>query len=353
MATKTYETYVDLSPDLAAAWEKIQSDPDAWDSQYWIKRGATSKKTFGQAHATEDMQLKLGSYTGDTKFTKGSEGWNEIFTSREGQFGTKLNYPGPLSTPDVPLTRWEEFNPQVATNTQVTTNTVVNTNTETVETVDTSDSGSTQATVEQVSAPVVQEVVTQTPDLASLTNEMDLSNKLTEIIDKNSPLFKAASTKALQNMAKRGIVNSSMAQESVMNAILQVAMPIAQNEVQNLITNLYYNTDWTNKDKLLANEAAYNKMLSQVQGQINHTLQRLVGSQNIGLQNLKGAQAMDLQQLIGQQSLTVSQQKIKGELWSKYGDWVTEMATTEGADQAAWQRMLDLLKGAGGWPQIT
>ena len=90
-----------------------------------------------------------------------------------------------------------------------------------------------------------------------------------------------------------------------------------------------------------------------MQVQINPTLKRLVGSQNIGLQNLKGAQAMDLQELIGEQNVTLKQQEIKAELWSKYGDWVTEMATTEGADQAAWQRMLDLLQGAGGWPQPT
>ena len=102
-----------------------------------------------------------------------------------------------------------------------------------------------------------------------------------------------------------------------------------------------------------ANEAAYNKMLTQVQGRIQHTLQRLVGSQNIGLQNLKGSQAMDLQSLVGQQETALQQQRIKADLWSKYGDWVTTMATTEGADQEAWQNMLDMLRGAGGWPLPT
>tara|TARA_Y100000310_G_scaffold76702_1_gene73204 strand:+ start:170 stop:718 length:549 start_codon:yes stop_codon:yes gene_type:complete len=182
---------------------------------------------------------------------------------------------------------------------------------------------------------------------------MDLSNKLTEIINTNSPLFKAAQTKAMQNMQRRGLVNSTLAQEAVMNAVINVALPIAQAEVNQLVTNLYYNTDWTNKQKTQANEAAYNKMLTQVQGRINHTLQRLVGSQNIGLQNLKGQQAVDLQTLVGQQETALQQQRIKADLWSKYGDWVTTMATTEGADQEAWQNMLDMLKGAGGWPLPT
>ena len=138
-----------------------------------------------------------------------------------------------------------------------------------------------------------------------------------------------------------------------MNSILGVALPIAQAEVTQLVNNLYYNTDWTNKQKMQANEYAYNRMLTQLQGNINHSLQTLVGSQNIGLQTLKGTQAMDLQTLVGEQETALQQDKIRAELWAKYGDWVTQMATTEGADQEAWQRMLELLRGAGGWPSPT
>ena len=201
-------------------------------------------------------------------------------------------------------------------------------------------------------------------DMAKLTDSMDLSNKLQEIISTNSPLFKAAQTKAMQNMQRRGLVNSTLAQEAVMNSVINVALPIAQAEVNQLVTNLYYNTDWTNKQKMQANEAAYNKMLTQLQGSINFTLQQLTGSQNIGLQNLKGAQAMDLQTLqgsqavdlqtlVGEQETALQQQKTKAELWAKYGDWVTATATTEGADQEAWKNMLDMLKSAGGWPSPT
>ena len=232
----------------------------------------------------------------------------------------------------------------------------------------------------------VSSATVQIPDMATLTSEMDLTNKLGEIINKDSPLFKAATTKALQNMQRRGIVNSTLAHESVMNAVLSVAMPIAKTEIENLMTNLYYNKDWTNKQKMQANEYAYNKMLTQLQGQINFALQGLVGSQNIGLQTLKGTQmtdmekltqqgrialqtlsgeqrtalqellgqqGIDIQTLIGSQEMTIQQQKIAADLWSKYGDWVTMMATTEGADQEAWQNMLDMLKGAGGWPLPT
>ena len=200
-------------------------------------------------------------------------------------------------------------------------------------------------------APVVETPVVEAFDMAKLTDNMDLSNKLTEIINTNSPLFKAATTKAMQNMQRIGLVNSSLAHEAVMNAVINVAMPIAQAEVNQLVTNLYYNTDWTNKQKTQANEAAYNKMLTQVQGSLNFTLQQLTGSQDIGLQHLKGAQSMDLQTLIGQQGSSMQQDKLKAETWAKYGDWVTTMATSPGADQQAWKNMLDTLTGAGGWPK--
>jgi len=107
---------------------------------------------------------------------------------------------------------------------------------------------------------------------------VDEDVKLTEIINTNSPLFKAATTRAMQAMAKRGIVNSSIAQGEVMNAILNVAMPIAQAEIKTLTDNLYFNTDWSNKDKAMANEYAYNNMLKKLQGAIDYQLKLLTES---------------------------------------------------------------------------
>jgi len=267
---------------------------------------------------------------------------------------------------------------------------------------------------------VVDDPSIQTTDMASLTDEMRLSKKIQELINTNSPLFKTATTKAMQAMAKRGLVNSSIAQGEVMNSIMAVALPIAQAEVKALTENLYYNKDWTNKQKMQANEAAYNKMLTSLQGQLNYTLQQfiekskfglqqllgqqrmgleekaqrgrmalqkltgqqtmalqtLLGEQGITLQNLVqtgkialqnltgdqrmdlqdklGEQGIDLQELIGEQADEAQEKQIAASVWGKYGDWIMEMATLEGADQEDWKRILDLLKGAGeGWPQLT
>jgi len=232
---------------------------------------------------------------------------------------------------------------------------------------------------------VVDDPVLEIPDLATLTDEMKLSNKIQQLINTNNPLFKAATTKAMQAMAKRGLVNSSIAQGEVMNSIMAVALPIAQEEVRALTENLYYNKDWTNKQKMMANEHAYNKMLTQLTGKINYTLQQfiegskyglqqligkqaqglekltqrgrmalqnLTGEQRTALQELLGEQGMDLQQLIGSQQLTIQEREIAASVWGKYGDWIMEMATAESADQDAWKRILDLLQGAGGWPEL-
>jgi hypothetical protein len=82
-------------------------------------------------------------------------------------------------------------------------------------------------------------------------------------------------------------------------------------------------------------------------------LQNIKGSQAMDLQNLQGSQAIDLQTLTGLQAAEIQQDKTKADIWAKYGDWVTTMATAPGADQQAWQNMLDMLTGAGGWPRPT
>ena len=102
--------------------------------------------------------------------------------------------------------------------------------------------------------------------LSTLTSDMDLSNAIAGLLDMNSPLFKAAGNAAMQRMAKRGlgIVNSSIAFGEVERAILEVAMPIAKAEVDNLIANMNKNTEWTNAERKQANDYVFAKMLKDI-----------------------------------------------------------------------------------------
>ena len=164
-------------------------------------------------------------------------------------------------------------------------------------------------------------------DFAELSDDMMLSNRIKNMLNTNNPMFKAATTKALQSMARRGIVNSSMAQESVMSAIMGVAMPIAQAEIAALEKQLYYNKDLTREQVNMMNKYHYDKMLTEI----------------------KSASDMELQRLIGQQSWEEKQRAEASSRWEKYGDWMQDLLTTEGVEADDFSRMS---KTMGGWPKL-
>ena len=266
--TKDYEKYVKDNADLAQAYEDIQAGNNK-QSEYWLRRmgGGTSITDFGRAHAGESAALTDNTYLG------------------------KSNLPSGWTARSVP---------NIATTTSTGTGTGTNT-------VDVDNRGDTSSSV-----------VTglDSFNMAELTDDMMLSNRLRDIINTNSPLFKAARTKALQAMQARGLVNSSMAEEAVMNALLAVAMPIAQSEVQALQTNLYYNTDWTNAQKQMANDYYYKTMVMKLGKEMDYQLQYMV--QSFGA-------------------------------WGKYGDWISKLGTTPNMDVGAIDWNLNQLPQLPDW----
>lgn len=59
-----------------------------------------------------------------------------------------------------------------------------------------------------------------------------LSQRVTELSDKDSPLMKQAKSAGLKSAAARGLLNSTMAGKAAQSAALGVVLPIAQQEVQ-------------------------------------------------------------------------------------------------------------------------
>jgi len=119
----------------------------------------------------------------------------------------------------------------------------------------------------------------QTPMLQTLTNEMDLRNMLTNVLNKNNPLFKQARTRALQAMAGRGIVNSSMAEEAVMTAVMNVAMPIATRVIDDLQRVMAANVNASNAFKMALNEAYYGELLKRIDAANTWNLNKMLESQ--------------------------------------------------------------------------
>jgi hypothetical protein len=133
---------------------------------------------------------------------------------------------------------------------------------------------------------------------AGLTNWNVDSNQLVDsqvgrIIDNNSPLMQQAVTRAQQGMAKRGLLNSSMATGAAQSALYDAAMPMAQ---QNATT--YANAANTNAGAANQNaqfNATGNANMSQFNvGQSNNMAQYNAGNQqqaNLANQNAQNQAA--------------------------------------------------------------
>lgn len=122
----------------------------------------------------------------------------------------------------------------------------------------------------QLQQPMLDEIV------ADGVNSELLETRLTNLINKNNPLFKAATTKAMQSMAARGLVNSSIAEEAVMNAILSVAMPIAERDANAYMNQRMQNQAYSNEFRAQQNQAYYAEFLQKLQHSMDMAMRQLV-----------------------------------------------------------------------------
>jgi hypothetical protein len=121
----------------------------------------------------------------------------------------------------------------------------------------------------QLQQPMLDEIV------ADGVNSELLETRLTNLINKNNPLFKAATTKTMQAMAARGLVNSSIAEEAVMSAILSVAMPIAERDANAYMNQRMQNQAYSNEFRTAQNKAYYESFLMELQGSMDMALRQL------------------------------------------------------------------------------
>ena len=102
---------------------------------------------------------------------------------------------------------------------------------------------------------------------------------LTNVLNKNNPLFKQARTRALQAMAGRGVVNSSVAEEAVMTAVMNVAMPIATRVIDDMQRVMAANVNASNAFKAAVNKAYYEELLARVDAANTWNLERMKSQQ--------------------------------------------------------------------------
>lgn len=177
-----------------------------------------------------------------------------------------------------------------------------------------------------------------------------VAGQVDSIIDKDSPLMQSAATKGTQFAAKRGLLNSSMAAQSSQQAVLDTALPMAQQDAATYFAAKGRNQDAGNRalefgagaanqaesqhlagqietdliaqrgqieKELQSADAATRERLLAQQGEIDMQLQELRGEQttklaelnhqfNVELQKLSGDQQIQLQKLQGKQAKQIA-----------------------------------------------
>jgi hypothetical protein len=249
---KDYEAYVDRYADLSAAYRDIINNPNSKQAKYWLPRMAnTSKKAFGMAHAGESQALQSKTYRGATK-AMGKKARAVPNVKKKVVVKKTKPVKTPVKTTPV-ITQPSSGGGDVGSGT-----------TETVLNIDPGQGGTSP-----IIPPLIDAVVVEGAE-SEIVQE-----RVKDLINTNSPLFKAATTKALQSMNASGLVNSSMAQEAVMNSILAVAIPIAQADAQTFTEQRMANQNASNAFKAQQNAAYYQAFVARLNGQITQTLRAL------------------------------------------------------------------------------
>ena len=112
------------------------------------------------------------------------------------------------------------------------------------------------------------------PDLMEITDEMDLQNVIVDLLNTNSPLWKAARTRAMQSQASRGggRLNSSMLDGAITQELITTVVPIANGIVNNLKEVMMANVNASNAFKAALNAAYYQELLARVNNAAEYKL---------------------------------------------------------------------------------
>ena len=107
------------------------------------------------------------------------------------------------------------------------------------------------------------------PALVTVDPNMTVQGQIKDILDPNSPLMKQAETQALQEMNERGLVNSSMAVGAAQDAMIQNALPIAQQDASTMFTAEVQNANTINQFQMAELTHQQSLELAEIQHQYN------------------------------------------------------------------------------------
>lgn len=119
---------------------------------------------------------------------------------------------------------------------------------------------------------------TMTPSLATTTNwnvdaPQTVAGQVKGLVDENSPLMQQAATNSLQQMQSRGLANSSMAVGAGQQAVINTALPIAQQDATTFGSAARRNADAADTT------SQFNATSKNTASQVNTTQQNALQSQ--------------------------------------------------------------------------
>jgi hypothetical protein len=153
--------------------------------------------------------------------------------------------------------------------------------------------------------PTTGTAQTYDPSQWSVANSQTVQGQLGGILKQDSPLMQLAGTQAKQQMSGRGLLNSSMAVGAGQNAVIQNALPIAQQDAATRADAARTNTGWQNEAKQF-NTGARNQFGLANMDARNQAGQFNANAKNqFGLTQLQGQ--IDINKLNEQQKNTLAQ----------------------------------------------
>lgn len=141
----------------------------------------------------------------------------------------------------------------------------------------------------------------------SVTKDQTVAGNVESILANDSPLMQQARTRALQQMAGRGLINSSLAESAAQSSMIDAANAMAQADAATKAKAAGYNVDQLNQqvtlDKQLANQMN--------QAQLSAETSRYATDVNANTQKLNNESAQLIARLNNEQQVTL--QKLQNE----------------------------------------
>lgn len=229
-----FASYTQRNPDLQANYEAN-----------WKGKGV-SQAEFGAMHYAKHGQAEGRQLEGPSRSPEESGGGSSSGSSSGSSAApiqsrpVSAEYESPsYEGPAVPSTTWQEYDP-------------------------------TPVGID-VLEPLLSEVVLEGP-----RSEV-VENRIASLVNTNSPLFRAAAGQAMRQAASRGLSNSSMAQEAVMDAVIKVAAPIAMADAETFAKQRMLNQGLQNEFRAANNAAYFEQMGQRLNGAIQETLAHVAG----------------------------------------------------------------------------